>query len=259
MSKNDLLAIDANFNNWLKERAEGLTDYNPFVYYCVEQFLKPFDLSDEEIMYGITDGGGDGGIDAIYFFANRRLVREDSDLDPKSSATVNLIMIQIKESNSGFGANEVSKLYSFSDDLLDLSRNVKSLTTKYNAQLLDIMKVFKEKYLTILGSFPSVSIDYYYITKGDECNPHPNTIIEADRVKEVVRKHMSKALCEFQFINAQGLLEQVQRRPLQEKTLLWHETPMQTNEGYVGLVKLQNYYEFLQNDIGGTRRPYSRG
>ena len=52
MSKNDELHLQANFDNWLRERGEGLSAADPFSYYCVENFLKPFDLSDEEILMG---------------------------------------------------------------------------------------------------------------------------------------------------------------------------------------------------------------
>src|SRR3712207_2319946 len=62
MGYNDLVALNANFENWKQDRAQGLI-VDPFLFYCVEQFVKPFDLSDEEILDGITDGSHDGGVD----------------------------------------------------------------------------------------------------------------------------------------------------------------------------------------------------
>lgn len=85
MSQNDLIVLDSNFNNWLKNRAQGLKKVQPWLYYCVEQFVKPFALSDEDIFYGITDGNGDGGVDALYFLINRsQLVQEDTEIDARS-------------------------------------------------------------------------------------------------------------------------------------------------------------------------------
>lgn len=250
MSLNDILALEANFSNWVSERAVGLKkNIDPFVYYCVEQFVKPFELSDEEILYGIVDGPNDGGVDAIYFLVNRILVREDTVLETRGESKVNLVIIQVKSSN-GFSPLEVNKQFFFTDDLLELSRQASTLTTKYKRQLIEIMQVFKEKYSTILGTFPSVTIDYYYITKGDEISPNPTAADAAARVKDKVKQHLNKAVCGFHFINAQRLLEQIQRRPPREKTLVWSETPMYTKEGYVGLVKLRDYYDFIKDEQG---------
>ena len=247
MSENDLIHLEANFKNWCDERAPGLRGIDPFLYYCVEHYMKPDDLSDEEILYGITDGPNDGGVDAIYFLVNRVLVQDDTDFDPKSTTKVHIAIIQVKNKN-GFQPTEIDKLYFFTDDLLDLSRPVGGFTPKYHAHLIDIMRTFKEKYLMIAGTFPSVVIDYYYITKGDESKPNTNATEAADRVIGKVREHLNKAECGFHFVNAQALLEQVQSRPPRERMLAWAETPMQTKEGYVGLVKLRHYYEFIKDE-----------
>ena len=83
MGQNDVIALSSNFENWKEERSVGLTDVSPFTYYCVEHFLKPYDLGDEDILYGITDGPNDGGVDALYVITSRRLlVRDDIDFDP---------------------------------------------------------------------------------------------------------------------------------------------------------------------------------
>ena len=66
MSANDVVVLKANFNDW-KQRAAGLRGIDPWLYYTVEQFIKPYALDDDEIEYGITDGSNDGGADAIYF------------------------------------------------------------------------------------------------------------------------------------------------------------------------------------------------
>jgi hypothetical protein len=84
MSANDAIVLKANFDEW-KQRIADLKGIHPWLYYCVEQFVKPFALDDDEIKYGITDGGNDGGADAIYFFVNQRQpVAEDTILEPKS-------------------------------------------------------------------------------------------------------------------------------------------------------------------------------
>src|ERR1700687_4326730 len=248
MGANDVLALNANFAAWQASRMPGLTGVDPFEYYCVDQFLKQFAVSDDEVLVGLVGGGNDGGADAAYFFVNRKLVQEDTDLDPKTAFRVNLLVIQVKQTQ-GFSPNEINKLVFFSDDLLDLGRQPSQYKTTYNAQVLEVMWVFKSKYQEIAGSFPEVFIDYYYITKCDEMQ---NTDAEgaAERVKQKAKAHLNNAHCNFHFINAQKLWTQVQLRAPKSKSLHWHSTPLETPEGWVGLVKLHEYWKFLQDEHG---------
>jgi hypothetical protein len=70
MSQNDVIVLNANFATW-QQRATGVK-VDPWLYYCIEQFVKQYGLSDEEIQYGITDGGSDGGADAILLSSQPR-------------------------------------------------------------------------------------------------------------------------------------------------------------------------------------------
>ena len=158
--------------------------------------------------------------------------------------------MQIKEAN-GFAKTAIEKLVFFTDDLLDLSLHTSTLGVKYHARLLGLMQIFKDKYLRLAGNFPDVSVDYYYITRGDEVRPDTKARDAADKVKQVVSRHLSGAGCTFHFVNAQGLLRQIRKRRLRERVLLWAENPMHTEEGYVGLVRLRDYFEFITDEHGG--------
>ena len=128
MAANDVLALNANFATWRKDRMPQPQPGapNPFEYYCVDQFLKRFAVSDDELQSGLVGGGQDGGVDGVYFFVNRRLVEDDTDLDQKAAMKVNLLVMQVKETQ-GFSPSAIDKLVLFSDDLLDLSRQPSEL------------------------------------------------------------------------------------------------------------------------------------
>ena len=221
---------------------------NPFEYYCVDQFLKRFAVSDDELLSGLVGGGQDGGVDGLYFFVNRRLMEEDADLDPQAAMKVNLLVMQVKETQ-GFSPSAIDKLVLFSDDLLDLSRQPSQYQTTYNPKLLGVMKVFKEKFQQIAGAFPAISIDCYYITKVDA--PEGDDAKKAaDRVLKKAKEHLSSATCTFHFVNATSLWEQVQMRLSKTKALQWHDAPLSTDEGLVGMVHLHDYSQFLQDEHG---------
>jgi hypothetical protein len=114
MSANDEIVLKANFEDW-KQRIADIKGIDPWLYYCVEQFVKPYALDDEEILYGITDGGNDGGADAIYFLVNQRqLVTEDAVLDAKNVSKIRLIIIQCKHS----GGFKPSRLTASASDIM---------------------------------------------------------------------------------------------------------------------------------------------
>lgn len=248
MGANDVLALKANFATWQADRMPGLTGVDPFEYYCVDQFLKQFAVSDDELRAGLVGGGNDGGADAAYFFVNRRLVQDDTDLDPKTACKVNILVVQVKQ-NQGFSPNEINKLMFFSDDLFDLSRPPSDYKTTYNGKVLEVMRVFKKKYQQIAGAFPDVFIDYYYVTQADETQ-NADAEGSAERVVQKATQHLSNAKCTFHFVNAQKLWTQVQLRTPKSKALHWQDTPLETPEGFVGLVKLHDYWSFLKDEHG---------
>jgi hypothetical protein len=245
MSANDAIVLKANFEDW-KQRMADINGLDPWLYYCVEQFVKPYALDDEEIQYGITDGGNDGGADAIYFLVNQRqLVTEDAILDAKNVSKIQLIIIQCKTSG-GFKPTEIEKWLEFSDDFLDLSKPANSFGARYNDRVVKLMKMWKEKYLRVSGSFPEISVDYFYVT-GDDASPDSYAEDSGRRVKERVAKHV-KANCAVRYVGAKELWEQAQRRPPKSKTLIWAEQPMQTVEGFVGLVRLRAFCDFIEDE-----------
>lgn len=61
MSEWEIQALEANFDNWRKERAPQLASDRAFERYVIEMVLKNLDLNDEEIEYGWLGGADDGG------------------------------------------------------------------------------------------------------------------------------------------------------------------------------------------------------
>ena len=248
MSANDAIVLKANFEAW-KQRAIDLKGVDHWLYYCVEQFVKPYTLDDEELRSCITDGGNDGGADAIFFLANQRsLVEEDTILEQKNVSKIRLMIVQCKHSG-GFKPTEIEKWLEFTEDFFDLSKPANSFGTRYNERVVRIMGTWKSQYLKVSGAFPEITIEYLYIT-GDDAIPGAYAKDSGNRVIAKVSKLVGKANCSVRYIGAEQLWEQAQRRPPKSKTLIWAESPMTTVEGFVGLVRLNTFYEFIQDEPG---------
>jgi hypothetical protein len=249
MGKNDEIALQNNFDNWSKNRfpnpPKGL---NIWEYYCVEQFARPFDLGDSELKSGIVGAGKDGGVDAFYILANGELVDSETEVKPKQRPEFKLVIMQVK-SNEGFSPVAVDKLYWFIDDLLDLSKSKSEYHSTYHADLVSLMRLFKDKFGIVVGETPPLSIECIYIVKKD-VPPDEDCEKAKSRVLERCKYYFSHADPKFKFANATALYTQVQTRPPNKKTLKWASQPMSTEEGEIGLVRLPDFYSFISDGDG---------
>ena len=86
MAKNDVILIDSLLQqlNTTSPETELGEHFEKFV---LEQVLKNFDLSNEELDFGWTDGSLDGGIDGFYVLVNGRLLARLSQPDSALGTT----------------------------------------------------------------------------------------------------------------------------------------------------------------------------
>jgi hypothetical protein len=246
---NEAVALEANFKGWQEKRfPTPPKDLNVFEYYCIDQFLRPFDLSDSQLKTGLIGGPKDGGVDALYMFVNGELVDAETELDPRTPNTIKLLILQVKEGD-GFSPVAIDKLNFFSDDLLELTRKKADYHQAYRPDLITAMRLFKDKYGIIIGENPPFSVDFYYITKKD-VEPNNDCKTSSAKVIDVVKKHFSNAQVTFNFVNAAALWKQVEARPSKKKILKWQSQSLSTPEGQIGLVRLADYYQFIVESNG---------
>ncbi|MBU2900748.1 AIPR family protein [Maribacter dokdonensis] len=218
-----------------------------FHLYATEQILKDYDLNYEEIEKGITEGGGDGGIDGIYTFVNGELIQSIDDIvETKKNALLELVIVQSKFTN-GFSETAIEKCNSSAKDLFDLSKDVDSLRAVYNGELIRNVKIFREQYKKIISKFPTLKIQYYYCTKGVEI--HPNTERKTEFLKETLSTLFSDSELSFEFVTAQRLLEISRKEQTRVKQLSLNDNPISTtDEGYIAIASLKSYFDFITNE-----------
>ncbi len=124
MSQDDRFVIDEIVRQEHKRIAPNLQKDKFFEIFSADQVLKSlsFDLDLDQVRAGIIGNGADGGVDALYLFVNRKLVREDTDvtLFRGQKLTIDVIIIQSKNT-TGFSESTISKLSDFSENCLRLN------------------------------------------------------------------------------------------------------------------------------------------
>ena len=254
MTGNDRIILDKILEQKHKEVAATLTPPKYFEIFTAGEIVKDYDLSYDEIESGIVGDGGDGGVDAIYLFLNGELAQDDTDTSGlKRNVTVDLILVQAK-TGASFTEAAMDKLKAFTDDLLNLAKNVDSLVSVYNADVIAIIRRFRCIYEGLASRFPVLSVLYRYASKGDQV--HPNVQRKADLLKATVRQLFSSALVDFQFLGASELLALARRAPRATFSLDLAENPISSSGAvaFVCLVSLKDYHAFITDDKGNLTR-----
>jgi hypothetical protein len=250
MSDLDIRALEANFEGWKRERAPHLANDKAFERYCVEQILKDADLSDEEVDSGLLGGSDDGGVDAFYFFINRTLILDETEI-PDPAITAELVLLQAKY-QGGFGENAVEHMHSFARDLLDYSKPIQELTY-LNSLARDSIARFREKYDAILGSQHTLYVNFCYATKSDQ-QPNEKVNKRVQNLLSFVQSRISAAKVSFITFGCDDLLTSA-RRPAVTALPIQISKHFSTDDGsVVCLVRLKLFAEFLTDERGDIRR-----
>ena len=255
MTTNDRIILDQVLGQRRSEVDPDADDSSFFEFFTAEQVLKDFDLSYDEIESGLVGDGGDGGIDAIYLLVNGGLVQEDPDYGhPRKDIAIDLIILQSKM-RGGFQETPIERFITVSRNLFDLSTEASTLSGVYNERLIESMQRFHGLYQKLAASFPTLKVNFVYASRGAE--PNDNVKRKVDQLRDVVTSHFSDCLFNFQFLGAAELLELARRRPQRTYSLPLAENPISSADqiGFICLVRLRDFFEFITEDTGALRRP----
>ena len=250
MSNNDKIILDQVLEQKRQELAPDLNDTSYFEVFTSEQVFKDYDMSYHELQSGIVGNGGDGGIDSIYVFVNGDLVQEDTDFASlKKNVTIELFIIQSKTSPK-FSEDVLDKFVAVTEDLLDLSHPISSYTSTYNEGLLKTVEFFRNAYELLAARFPSISVNYFYVSKGVEV--HPNVQRKVSRLQSAVKNLFTSSIFNFKFLGARELLELARKSPKTTYSLVLAENPVSSDGevGFICLVGLSDYFKFVTDENG---------
>lgn len=244
---NDQIILEKIVQDKWSESDDALSISEFFEIFTASEILKDHDLSYDDISYGLVGDGGDGGIDSIFTFVNGEMVKEDTSLSStQKKNTIELFIIQSKTSPS-FSERAVLKLRETSEDLLNLANTPDDYLDRYNSQLIERVKLFRDSYSQLASSFPQLQINYFYATQGESADPKVQN--KVDKLQAALKSMFSGAEFSFEFLGASELLALTRNVPSTSRSLEVSESPISTATGsYLCLVSLSNYYEFISDN-----------
>ncbi|UWP80494.1 AIPR family protein [Dactylosporangium fulvum] len=231
-----------------RQRYDGLGDDHD-TFFTARQYLRHYAPTHDDLTAGLVDGHHDGGLDGIYIFANSMCVRDDVPISGLGrGAQIDLFLMQVKNSK-GFGEDAVDKLIVNLPRLLDFGRNEQSLSKTLNARVLEITRRFLSAYRQL--EMPSLRIRICFASLKAE-HLHSGTRDKADELEAVVRGCFGGADIAVDFLDATSVADMARERPVTTRHLALAENPISTSKagGYVAVVKLEDYEDFITDNDG---------
>lgn len=225
-----------------------------FEYFVASQVLKNYGLDEDELKDGLTGGGHDGGCDGVYLFLNGNLLTPDQiDSLPTTgtSAILNLIIIQSKNTNS-FTEDAIMKWKTLSENLFDMEKPLSEFKQRYSEGILEKFQMLRDTMSKLVRKHLKTSIEFFYAAIADEI--HPNLKAQAEELVSKNRKIFPSATVEFNFLDANKLMELYNSGTDITINVRLAATPISIGQhkDIVALINVGTYYKFItdsKNDL----------
>jgi len=230
----------------------GLTsnDSEVFELFSLNQIMKNEDVSFDNLMNSITDGGQDGGIDSIIVLHNGDYIEEDSEYSCKPSSVTKLIVTQCKTEKT-FKETSIDKLISTFPTLFDLEAKEETLSKRFNSQIIEKRNLFAKLWTDTIVSGGKIEVCINYACMANDIEISPSFKSKKEQLKVVCKELFSTEKVDFVCYSSKELLSLFRTHKKNRSTLVFKDTPLSVNYGemglgYIGLVKLADYLDFLK-------------
>lgn len=249
MAKNDTILLDGILSQRILDKFPSTDKGEVFEFFALEQILKDFDLSKEQLDFGWIDGG----LDAFYIFANGHLIDDIDNFSlPKSNAFIEVYLITCKHHDT-FVQQPLDLLVATFSEIFDFTIDRSDLEGKYSIDLLDMRAILYELYKKLSINKPQIEFNTIYASRGDSQQIGTSVRSRSEQVKNIFTKLFSNCKGNFNFYGAQELIEKYRKEKLFTLNLPFLEH-LTSGESHVLLVKLSEYYKFVSDENTNLRR-----
>lgn len=252
MAKNDLILLDSILEEEKKISQEEIGVV--FEKFCCNEILKNKDLTSEEIQSGFIDGKDDGGIDYFFTFVNGHLLMDlDSLISPKTDISMEIYIITSKHHNT-FSQQTLNTQISTINEIFNLSLDNSELIGCYNESLLNQRSLFFSAYRKFASKLTNLNFKFIYVSRGDSSLLAKNVFNRGQQIVSAIKDFFSNCSVSYNFIGAAELLNLYRMKREFRLLLPYKEAISASNQKYILLCKISDYFDFLRDQNGELRR-----
>ena len=254
MAKNDVVLLDGIIDQRLAEGLPSNERDEVFEFLCLEQLLKDYDLSRDDIESGWIDGRGDGGFDGVFILVNGHLLDDPNDFVwPKSNAAIDVWLFTCKH-HATFVQSTLDAILATTQELFDLSLSSEQLHGSYSEDLLEFRSLLELTLKRLSIGRPTVNFNMVYASRGDTNAIGGEVNARANQIEAELRKLFSSCSTRFHFVGASELVESYRKSKTFSLELPFLEHLATGRNSYVLLVRLEDYWKFVSDESGNLRR-----
>lgn len=213
----------------------------------------------------VVDGISDGGIDTFLIMIDDLVINSDEELETFTVKADSIIKIVIGQSkfNSKFSEDVVDKFFISMDSVLNLEINNEKLIDVFNEQLVERIIWFRAIWKKAVVKGAKINIQFYYCCISNEIHESETFRSKKEKIIQQAKTKVHKAIVSFSLYSAEELLELHSEKTEVHLELKFKEQPSTIdyngfNIGYIGVVKLPDYYDFITDILGVIRESILR-
>ncbi len=248
MPKNDTILIDGIVEQRIQEKLPSKDIGEVFEFLALEQILKNFDLSKDEIEAGWIDGRDDGGLDGFYIFVNGILIQEVTNfMWPRSNAQLEVYLTTCKHHDT-FKEAPINSVIASIQEIFDLSLDAEQLKGCYSTDLLEARSLFAACYRKLSILNPTVSFKIFYVSRGNTEEVGESVKARAKQVETIFSDFFSSSGSSFCFMGSSELVAQYRKTKSFSLNLPFVDHLSGGGDSYIVLTQLDKYYQFVTDD-----------
>lgn len=252
MARNDAFLLDGIIDERVENKIPSDRRDEAFEYLAFEQWLKAYDLSSEEILFGSVDGRDDGGIDGFFIFINGHLLMDVEGFSwPRSGSLLEVRIITCKHHDT-FKQAPLDNLTASLSELFDFGTPSEDLKGNYSDDVLSCRENLKYAYRKLSPRLSEFNISYAYASRGDTEDIGEAVQARSVQISSITKDFFGNCKVQFNFLGATELIALHRQIPNFSLELRFSEV-LSSGERYVLLANLSDYYQFI-TDNGNLRR-----
>ncbi|SRR6266568_1201249 len=254
MAKNDVVLLDSILEQRVAEGLPSNRADEVFEYFALEQVLKDFDLSRDELERGWIDGRDDGGIDAFFIFINGHYLHDPTTFAwPKTGAMVEIYLFTCKH-HATFEQAPINSLVASAQELLDLSLSPEQLKGSYSEEVLKARALLVLAYRRVSIAKPEITFRFLYVSRGNTTEVSDNVLARAKQLQSMASSFFSSCTARFDFVGATELITLFRRTKQFSLDLPFIEHVSAGGGSYILLARLDDYCHFVSDNAASLRR-----
>lgn len=237
----------------LKQYKESATDNlinddKNFEYFAAEQLLKDENLDEDEINSGLIGDSNDNGIDGFYIFLDGELINQIEQVEGKYKE----MKVYFHQYKNKYKIEE-DVVLKFNNAFNDIMNFENSKLNGWHDDLKDKIILLRNVILKTATHAITIKFIINHISKAnsEDIKDNKSYWSKVDNLKNLIKNSgISRLDVEYDFIGGEELKNLSYRKPEYSIDLMLKDSPLtlefgDNNIGYIALVSLKNYYNFI--------------